>query len=252
MLHLRSGDAVTCQVSGIDEQGVSIKSDTAEAGFVPHEQIKALELAPNVSPVKIDKTKKERLLTLPRMQRDNPPTQLIRSLEGDYLRGRLLSMDAKQLQVELRLENKTLPREHVARIIWLHADEIEGASRSDRSLEEPAGIRVQSVPRGGNRLTFFAKELAGDVLSGHSAVLGACRVNLAEIDQLLIGDAIEQAAATLAFHGWKTHAGARAAAHAGSQRRNGWRRPRIGPGGQAGPRDRSGAAGRQEVPAGRP
>jgi peroxiredoxin len=203
VLHLRSGDAVGCQVTSIDEGGVFIKSDSAEAGFVPHEQIKALELQPNAPPVKIEKTKKERLLMLPRLQRDNPPTQLIRSLEGDYLRGRLLAMDATKLQVELHLEAQTLPREQVARIIWLHADEVEGASPRERPADAPQGLRVQAVPRSGNRLTFVVERLERDILSGHSPVLGACRVNLAEVDQLLLGEAIEQSAATLAFHGWK-------------------------------------------------
>lgn len=203
VLHLRSGDTVPCKVQSIDESGVSFESTVADGNFVPHEQIKALELRPDAEPVKIDKTKAARLLTLPRMQRDAPPTQLIRSMEGDYLRGRLLAMDDAQLQVEVRLENKALRREHVARIIWLHADEIDGAPLTTRSGDPPAGVRVQAVPRDGNRITFYAQQLEGDTLSGKSDVLGACRVKLDEIDQLLIGANIEQAAATLAFHQWR-------------------------------------------------
>ena len=34
-------------------------------------------------------------------------------------------MDDKTLQVEVRLEDKELPRDRISRIIWLHADEIE-------------------------------------------------------------------------------------------------------------------------------
>lgn len=34
-------------------------------------------------------------------------------------------------------------------------------------------------------------------------LLGACRVDLGKIDQLLVGAAIEESAATLAFHQWK-------------------------------------------------
>jgi thiol-disulfide isomerase/thioredoxin len=208
LLHLRSGDTIPCRVQNIDEQGVWLKSTVSDASFVPHERIKALELRPDSPPVKVDKTKTDRLLTLPRMQRDNPPEQLIRSLEGDYLRGRLLAMDDKRLTVELRLETKTLDREQVARIIWLHPDEAAGATVAARppaanAARLPAGTRVQAVPTGGKRLTFFAQELAGETLSGESDVLGACRVNLNQLEQLLIGETIEQAAATLAFHQWK-------------------------------------------------
>jgi hypothetical protein len=195
-------------VQSIDEQGVRLKSTVSDASFVPHERIKALELRPDSPPVKVDKTKTDRLLTLPRMQRDNPPEQLIRSLEGDYLRGRLLAMNDKQLTVEVRLETRTLDREQVARIIWLHPDEAAGATVAARppaanAAKLPPGTRVQAVPAGGKRLTFFAQELAGETLSGEGDVLGACRVNLNQLEQLLIGETIEQAAATLAFHQWK-------------------------------------------------
>ena len=45
--------------------------------------------------------------------------------------------------------------------------------------------------------------MEGPILSGHSELLGKCRVDVREIDQLLIGKAIEQSASTLAFHNWK-------------------------------------------------
>jgi peroxiredoxin len=47
--------------------------------------------------------------------------------------------------------------------------------------------------------------MADSMLSGESDVLGACRVNLKQIDQLLFGTAIEQAAAQLAYQQWKLH-----------------------------------------------
>jgi thiol-disulfide isomerase/thioredoxin len=208
LLHLRWGDTLPCRVQFIDERGVTFKSTVTDAEFVPHERIKALELRLDARPVKIEKTKFERLLTLPRMQRDNPPEQLIRSLEGDYLRGRLLAMNDTELQVELRLETKTIDRSQVTRILWLHPDEAAKATGAkplapQSSEKLPAGTRVQAVPRGGNRLTFFAQELSGKILSGQSDVLGACRVDLDQIDQLLIGNTIEEAASSLAFHQWK-------------------------------------------------
>ncbi len=209
MLHLRSGDTIPCHVTAVDEIGIRFTTSLSDATFVPHERVKVLELRPNAAPVKIVSSKKERLLTLPRMQRDSPPTQLIRAVTGDYLRGRVLAMDDKQLLVEVRLETKTIPRANVARIIWLHADETDAQAQShqDKPAEEPpqriTGTRVQAIPRDANRLTFFAEEMANSVLIGQSDLLGTCRVDVNEIDELLVGKAIEQAAATLAFHRWR-------------------------------------------------
>ena len=155
---------------------------------------------PEAKSAAIVKQKKERLLTLPRMQRDSPPTQLIRSQDGDYLRGRVVSMDDRELQVEVRLETKTVPRDKVARIIWLHPEE---ENEEARSAEPHGGTRVQALQSDGNRLTFYADKFAGETLSGHSDLLGPCRVEIAGLDEVLFGDTIEQSAATLAFHQWK-------------------------------------------------
>jgi thiol-disulfide isomerase/thioredoxin len=339
ILHLRSGDTISCDTVTIEENGVRFSAPTTDATFIRNDQLKVVELVPNAPPVQIAKTKKERLLMLPRMQRDSPPTHLIRSVEGDYLRGRIMSMDDQQIRVEIRLEEKMLHRDRVARIIWLHADEIAGTAKPEASPDQGIGTRVQAlaeprdgrvsrdgnVSRGskneqielkrlelklaekidieftnssladvtlliaahtqlifvfdpqavedparisnlslkkehggiplrdalerileplklgfviegnvvkitkaadaakikaslgldgdggglgidGNRLTFVAEQLTGTILAGHSELLGVCRIDLRKIDQLLIGPAIEENAAMLAFHQWRLKA----------------------------------------------
>ncbi len=212
-LHLRTGDVIPCEVTAIDEQGVRFKTELTPSTSVPHAKIKAVELAP-LSPgaIKLGKTKRERMLTLPRMQKDTPPTQLIRSVNGDYLRGRIVAMDGATLQVETRLETKAVPRDRVARIIWFHADERETPRDKDKDKvndkdKKPAAgpPRVQAVRGDGIRLTFRPESCVDGVLSGDADVLGACQVRLAEVDQLLIGGAIEQAASQLVYGRWTLH-----------------------------------------------
>ena len=62
---------------------------------------------------------------------------------------------------------------------------------------------MQALRNDGVRLTFHAEKFAGNTLSGKSDVLGPCQVAVKQIDQLLIGDAIEKAAAQLAYQQWK-------------------------------------------------
>ncbi|HEY4313178.1 MAG TPA: TlpA disulfide reductase family protein [Pirellulales bacterium] len=199
VLHLRCGDTIPGTVLSIDERGITYQSSVSDATFVAHDQVQALELMPEAKSTSIVKQKKERLLTVPRMQRDSPPTHLIRSDDGDYLRCRLVSMNSEQLEVEVRLETKTLPRKGIARIIWLHPDGAEEIV--ERQI--PAGMRVQALQGDGNRLTFYATRFAGSVLSGTSELLGNCHVDVGTIDELLIGTTIEEAAAALVFHQWK-------------------------------------------------
>jgi peroxiredoxin len=250
MLHLRSGDTIPCAVKAIDEAGVTFATSMSDATFVPHEKIKAIELVKSKTMPKLAKQKKERLLTLPRMQRDSPPTQLVYSRNGDFLRGRIIAMNDAELVLEVRLDERRIDRDRIADIIWLHNDELGGQAGAPKENEqtdsngntdeavgadsetEPApaeggrgdrlgeaksnvdakeaaptlsGTRIQVQRSDGIRLTFVATEFQDETLSGRSDVLGECRSSLAQIDQLLIGDAIEQVAATLAWHRWKLH-----------------------------------------------
>lgn len=203
LLYLRAGDVLPAEVIHIDEQGVSIRSPLSETALIPHRHVKAVELeletalGPGLSKAKLD-----RLLTLPRLQKDSPPTHLVGSTSGDYLRGRLIRMDEKSLQIEVRLDVKEVPRDRVARIIWLHPELREAAP--DRP-DGPDGLLVQAVCRNGIRLTFSPERVEKDSLLGKSEVLGRCKVLLKDLDSLLIGKGIDQGSATLAYHDWTLH-----------------------------------------------
>ncbi len=203
-LFLRDGDVIPSVVTKIDEKGVWFRSSLSASTFVPNEKVKAIELAvepPNtVPPVRLTRSKRDRLLMLPRMQKTDPPTHLIRSKNGDYLRGRVTGMDEKTLSVETRLENKAVPRDRISRIIWLHADELDP---SKKPLESSSSTQVQALRNDGVRLTFRAEKFAEGSLSGKSDVLGPCQVAVHQIDQLLIGGEIQKAAAQLAYQQWK-------------------------------------------------
>ncbi|HTK73987.1 MAG TPA: TlpA disulfide reductase family protein, partial [Gemmataceae bacterium] len=203
-LHLRTGDTIPVEVTGIDEKGLYIKTNVSATTFVPHEKIKCVELVPSGS-FKVDEAKRDRLLTLPRMQKDSPPTHLICSKNGDFLRGRILEMDDTRLKVEVRLETREVPRDRVAQIIWLHADELSGKPPAPPAVADARADRVQVIHPNGNRMTFFLDKSDAKTITGKSEILGDCRVDLARVDQVLFGDKIEQSAAQLAHHTWRMH-----------------------------------------------
>jgi peroxiredoxin len=202
-LYLRCGDTIPCTVKRIDERGVAFESRLFDVKSIAHDKIKALDLEHPSRATKIDAEKRDRLLTLPRAQRGSPATHLIRSTEGDYLRARLIEMDDKTLTVEVRMETRHLPRQQVARIIWLDADPSDRGGKPPAAAAPPAATRVQALRNDGIRLTFFAESLAGATLRGASDVLGTCRVQLDDLDQLIVGSAIEKAARDLPYQRWK-------------------------------------------------
>jgi thiol-disulfide isomerase/thioredoxin len=204
-LHLRSGDTIPCEVSGINEKGLLFKTPLSDATFVAHDKIKGVELIPTKDGPALEEAKRERLLTLPRMQKGSPPTHLICSKDADFLRGRVLEMDEKRLKVEVRLETREIPRDRVAQIIWLHADELTDPKPASTAVNSSRTNRVQTMKEDGNRLTFVVEKADHKTISGRSDVLGACRAELSGIDQLLFGTFIEESASKLAYHLWKLH-----------------------------------------------
>jgi thiol-disulfide isomerase/thioredoxin len=238
LLWLVNGDRIPCELIAIDDRGVTFKSSVIQTEFLPHDQIKAWERVGGSSPSVMEEKKRARLLTLPRMQRENPPTHLLEFQGGDYLRGRLESMDGKTLRVEVRLESKPLAAERVTRIIWLSDGEgptpVDADAKANEDAvttstagalaeaAEPSVVRDQSPGEGqllaeaptdgptqlqavrsdGVRLTFTPERVADSVVHGRSERLGPCQVALGDVDQFLLGAAIAKAAADLQYHDW--------------------------------------------------
>jgi thiol-disulfide isomerase/thioredoxin len=203
-LYLRSGDIIPVEVTKIDEQGVWFRTKFSENNFVANDRVKAVELAAeDPTSIRVNKAKFERLLTLPRMQKDSPPKHLIRSINGDILRGNVIGMDAKTIGIEVRLEEKVIPRDRISRIIWLHSDEYDSSKKPADPPKLERGTRVQAVLSDGIRLTFIAQAYAEGALVGKSDFLGACKVPIEDLDQLLIGGSVEKEATQLAYQNFK-------------------------------------------------
>ncbi len=201
-IFLLAGDRIPCIISRINDRGVYFSSSVVESDMIPHAQIKAVELVPRTAVVTLAQEKRTRLLTLPRMQKNNPPTHLIASTSGDYLRARMQSMDAQTLLAETRLESKRLPRGRVATIIWLHPVTEENPPAADDGAPLRP-VRVQAVRADGVRLTFVPHGFANNSLIGHSELLGACKVEVKAVDRILLGNMIEASSDETLYDAWR-------------------------------------------------
>ena len=176
-----------------------------------HALVQAIELDPSAASRVLDGAQLERLLTLPRSQRDNPPTHLLRMRTGDYLRGNLESLDAEGVEFRLLGQLKRLPRQSVARMIWLHPEDIDLDGKQETAPADDeaatavgmAGLVVQGVSAGGERATLVADRVEGKMVVGASPAFGPSRIDTVRIDRLLIGRAVAVAGAELPFAKWK-------------------------------------------------
>jgi len=215
LVFLRTGDVAPCRIESIGPQSLRLvtpaAADSATPLEVPTAVVQAVELVPAAASRSIDRTRLDRLLTLPRGQRFRPPTHLLRLTDGDYLRGRNVSVAGDQVTIELQTAVKRLPRETVARVIWLHPEDEETApgeapEPAAIQVERPelgSGLLLQGVAADGRRMTLTADSLSGNLVRGRSAAFGAVRLDLGDVDRLLIGGAIDADDAERPYSRWK-------------------------------------------------
>ncbi|MEM8668916.1 MAG: TlpA disulfide reductase family protein [Planctomycetota bacterium] len=221
VIHTRLGDAIACRVESINESGVQVSTALSNNQWIPHTQIKAIELAAHSPPPELDTDKRDRLLTIPRLQKMLPPTHLLCSYNGDFLRCRLLEMDVHRVLVEVRSKTMEIPRERIAQVIWFHPDEWETSedSSGDATATTPANSieslnhdiddgsditgKIQVLKRDGKRVTFSLDRVEANTITGNSDLVGPCRFTLNEIDQIIFGEQIASEVSGLAYNQWK-------------------------------------------------
>ena len=224
-VHLRSGDTIPCSVTAIDRDGIRIRSKLTDKTHIPHTQIKAAQLSDMVAMPSLSEKKRDRFLTLPRMQRNLPPQHLLFSQKGDILRGSVVAMSDMELDLEVRLDSHRIPRKRLSAIVWLHEDELESDDKSaatDEREDDPEaadpdiaedvkpeddeadGMLLQVVgAKGNSRFTFHAKSFSNETVFGESEILGNVHARLSDIDHLQFGPFINRAARSLPYHRWR-------------------------------------------------
>lgn len=196
---LRDGERIRCAVEDVGPDGVTLRTPFGpEESSVSNAFIQAVELDSGATSRPLDAARFERLVTVPRMQRDRPPTHLLRLRSGDYLRGRLVGLDAETARLELQGVERSLARAQVARIIWLHP--------ADAPLPTPVaakGLAAQAQASGNQRLSFAVTGFDGEVLAGTSAALGPVSVDVAAVDRILFGAAAEEVPPSRPYEKWR-------------------------------------------------
>ncbi len=196
----RSGDAINGLVRSIDESGLVFESSETQTTRASHDQMQSVWLNRQRRQLEVSPEKLNRLMTVPRSMKSDPPTHLFISVLGDFLRGRLVSLDENKIVAEVRLEMVELPRDQVAQIIWLHDrgwSKAEQATESDDAEPDSANEPVEHASKGrflvhaikatDRGLTFHPQQMREGLLSGTSELLGACAVEISTLNQLLFG-----------------------------------------------------------------
>jgi len=216
-LEFRTGDVVEGTVKAINEKGVTFTSENTLTTFVPHSNLESITLRPSREAVNETPQKLERLMTVPRSMKADPPTHLLISTNGDYLRGRLVSLNEAKTTLEVRLENVELLTEQIAQIYWLHdrqwdkpVDSAKGVEKPiDKPAEKPAvdgesiEFQVHAIRKDSRGITFVPTAMKDGKLLGRSFLLGDCAQTIADLQVILFGRDVGAQARALKKEIWK-------------------------------------------------
>jgi thiol-disulfide isomerase/thioredoxin len=153
----------------------------------------------------------DRLLSVPRIQRKDPPTHLIVSNEGDAVRGKIVEMDLDTISVEVRGELRTLWMKNVAEIIWLDpvppvasVSQTESTDETVQPNDPPApGLMCQVLVGQGTRISVIPQAVKNDSIEGVHPQLGECRIPLKDCIRMTFGDEITNTAKSSRFAKWQ-------------------------------------------------
>lgn len=206
-IHFLSGDTIDGYVDRIDSQGVHFRSNQTQVGFVEHAKMNNLWLNSLTSSSKQPPEEKlQRLMIVPRNMKDDPPTHLLLSVSGDWLRCRLLELNQDFASAEVRREVLTIPRDQICQIVWLHhrqwpaQTDHQSASQADQvsanEEEPPSASKVDDgrihLVQNDRGITLVPERLDDDEIYGSSQLLGACSVNLRSVSRILFGPRLDQ------------------------------------------------------------
>jgi len=215
-VHLVTGESFACTVLGADERAVRVGLDDRGELAILGDTIRALELS-SAGGRPLLKQKLARLLTVPRLQQASPPTHVVRMAGGDYLRGRLVAIDADTVRFDMAGEFKSFPRRDVARIIRLMEPD-ETPPRLRAALADRGGRPLVIVGGDGRLQAVAATGLRDDAVVGESLAFGSTAVPLAGAVKVLLGAAIDEVSAVeLPYAQWVLRPAPSAKAAAGER-----------------------------------
>ena len=210
MLHLKSGEVIPCQVSSYDEKIFGFQSPFITGRKIDSPFVKGIEFKPlkrsdsNEEPLSkleqwlneirdveqkssldIDLVKLERALTVPRFNRNNPPSHLLAANTGDFKRGKLLTINGQTIQFDSKLRKLTIP---INRVAWvINVSKPEEQSNSPVVVNNILNrVRITLVDR--SILIFEPLRSQDGMLFGRSPIYGKVAVPVNSIHYLHFGN----------------------------------------------------------------
>ena len=202
VLHLTNGEVMPCQILSYDRQTLGFESPFVIQRTLDAQFIKAIEFSPlkrQEDELGVDAAKLQRALTVPRFNRNSPPTHILMARNGDLKRGSLLGISTRSVQFQSKLRKQTIPIERMACVVNVSESPRE-PNESPGTLNDVTGW-VRARLADGSILIFEARKSSDGRLFGHSAIYGDVAIPCDIIQELSFGG-FEGMSLRPLFDGW--------------------------------------------------
>jgi len=196
LLHLHSGEVIPCRVLSYDEESMGFQSPFLGTETLEPGHLKAIEFnhaSRNVTSL----AKLERALTVPRFNRDSPPSHILVANNGDLKRGNLLAIKAQTIQFESKLRKFSVPLDRIARVVNVsqtaprrtgtlaRPNQLDGQAQGQARVPVLQAVRFKLA--NGSILMFEPLKATNGRLIGRSSIYGDVSIPIVNIVELEIG-----------------------------------------------------------------
>lgn len=203
-LRLLTGETLACQGVAWQDGKLEITLLTGEVREFSETDLHSLDfLTPDSDGSALSAALREALLTIPRQWKGYPPTHLVRSQTGDFLRGRLSRIDPQEIVLEVRGQEQRLPLGVVAAIVWLHPPPEISKTEAVGTRDTPVRQRLHSWNRGQASVGVSPLRLEKSQLVCEDSLGREVSLALDEVDGLLLGDWLARDARQRGAWQWK-------------------------------------------------
>ncbi|WP_168164426.1 TlpA family protein disulfide reductase [Pirellula sp. SH-Sr6A] len=208
-LYLTSGDSIPARLDQLRDGLLEVASEFFGNTTIGSSHVRGFRYLVYTGTDALQEDVLQRLLTVPRAQRSDPPTHLVVSREGDVVRGKLMELDPDSLVLDVRGTPQRFWSKNIAEVIWLApppelapTDPIGLEANSQPEPPVDAPMTCQVVMELGTVLSIVPESIAEGVICGRHPQLGECRLPLTSCSRILFGDEIASNARSSQYSKW--------------------------------------------------
>lgn len=208
-LYLTSGDSIPARLDQFRDGLLEVASEYFGNATIASSHVRGFRYLVYTGTDALQEDVLQRLLTVPRAQRSDPPTHLVVSREGDVVRGKLIESDPDSLVLDVRGTPQRFWTKNVAEVIWLapppelapkDPTTLDTNSNPQPQVESPLACQV--VMELGTVLSIVPESIAEGQIRGKHPQLGECKLPLPNCSRILFGDEIASYARASQYSKW--------------------------------------------------